>query len=64
MQNPQISFNPHLSVDCVVFGFDGSSLKVLLVKKDGDYSGENISHKHKLPGDLIIKMEDLQSWHC
>lgn len=26
--------NPSLSVDCVVFGFDGAALKVLLVERD------------------------------
>lgn len=59
MSNPQHSFNPHLSVDCVVFGFDGSSLKVLLIEKKLSDSQGEMTHKYKLPGDLIIKMEDL-----
>ena len=59
MQNPQQSFNPHLSVDCVVFGFDGTSLKVLLIEKELSDSHGDMSRKYKLPGDLIIKMEDL-----
>lgn len=59
MQKTLTTFNPHLSVDCVVFGFDGNSLKVLLVKKAENYNQENLSRNHKLPGDLIIKMEDL-----
>ena len=28
--------NNHISVDCVVIGFDGEQLKVLLVKRIGD----------------------------
>ena len=46
-------FNPHISVDCVVFGFDDEELKVLLVKRD------SASEKYKLPGDLIVKKEIL-----
>ncbi len=59
MKEPLTSFNPHLSVDCVVFGFDGNSLKVLLVEKVADNHAKHIPRKHKLPGDLIIRMEDL-----
>jgi len=32
MQN---RLNPHISVDCVVFGFDFRQLSVLLVKRQG-----------------------------
>lgn len=32
MSNENI-YNPHVSVDCVVFGFDGEKLKVLLVER-------------------------------
>ncbi|RYG05514.1 MAG: NUDIX hydrolase [Chitinophagaceae bacterium] len=43
---------PHISVDCVVFGFHASSLKVLLVKmKDGPWG---------LPGGYLRKTEDLE----
>lgn len=52
-------FNPHLSVDCVVFGFDGHALKVLLVEQDGFHVPAGKNKKFKLPGDLIIEMEDL-----
>ena len=50
-------YNPHISVDCVVFGFDGAELKVLLINKDSSNNGDL---KFKLPGDLIIKKEVLQ----
>ena len=46
--------NPSLSVDCVVFGFDGAALKVLLVERDFvNPAGERI-HDFKLPGSLIF----------
>lgn len=61
MQNPEVSFNPHLSVDCVVFGFDGTSLKVLLIEKETDSNDDQTPGKYKLPGDLIIRMEDLHT---
>ena len=50
--------NNHISVDCVVFGFDGEHLKVLLVKRVGEESGE-VFHDMKLPGSLIYQDEDL-----
>jgi hypothetical protein len=59
MNAQQINFNPHLSVDCVIFGFDGIKLKVLLVKQKEFLSGEVIRRKYKLPGDLIHLREDL-----
>lgn len=46
--------NHHISVDCVVVGFDGRQLKVLLVKRDTD-----LLHDMKLPGSLIYEDEDL-----
>jgi 8-oxo-dGTP diphosphatase len=50
-------YNPHISVDCTVFGFDNEILKVLLVKRDPKDQNEKV---YKLPGDLIIKKEGLQ----
>ena len=50
--------NNHISVDCVVFGFDGEQLKVLLVKRAGEDNGE-VYHDMKLPGSLIYMDEDL-----
>lgn len=50
--------NNHISVDCVVIGFDGKQLKVLLVKRMGEEEGE-IFHDMKLPGSLIYMDEDL-----
>ena len=50
--------NNHISVDCVVIGFDGEQLKVLLVKRAGEDNGE-VYHDMKLPGSLIYMDEDL-----
>ena len=38
MQNVVRTINPHISVDCVIFGFSTSQLKVLLIQRD--YSDE------------------------
>ncbi len=53
------ALNPHISVDCVIFGFDNSRLKVLLVKRDMAVNTSKNASKLKLPGDLIIKREAL-----
>lgn len=50
--------NNHISVDCVVLGFDGERLKVLLIKRVGVDRGE-VYHDMKLPGSLIYMDENL-----
>ena len=50
--------NNHISVDCVVFGFDGTDLRVLLVKRSGSDDGGDYNDM-KLPGSLIYRDEDL-----
>ena len=46
-----------VSVDCVVFGFDGEDIKVLLIER-----GENpFKDKWALPGNLLAPNEDLSS---
>ena len=55
----KIQSNPNVSVDCVVFGFDGADLKVLLVKR---HKRDNLDIQDDtlvLPGDLINDNEDL-----
>ena len=49
---------PNISVDCVVFGFDGEKLKVLLIERRIKENHENYNDK-KLPGSLLLKDEDL-----
>ena len=58
MDEKQQLANNHISVDCVVIGFDGEQLKVLLIKRAGEENGE-IFHDMKLPGSLIYMDEDL-----
>lgn len=48
--------NPNVSVDCVVFGFDTQSLKVLLIEQK-PVEGKP-GHK-ALPGDLVLNDESL-----
>lgn len=48
----------HISVDCVVMGFDGKKLHVLLIKRTMELDGETV-HDMKLPGDLIYVDENL-----
>jgi ADP-ribose pyrophosphatase YjhB (NUDIX family) len=57
------SLNPHISVDCVIFGFDETQLKVLLIER-GDLNSENLEAGKaslKLPGSLINDTEDLDT---
>jgi ADP-ribose pyrophosphatase YjhB (NUDIX family) len=51
-------YNPHVSVDCVVFGFDGDQLKVLLIERSITERNELYNDK-KLPGSIILNDEDL-----
>lgn len=62
MDNEMV-YKPEVSVDCVVFGFDGNRLKVLLVQRNG-YDPKNGSdgyNNRKLPGSIILPHEDLDS---
>lgn len=55
-----MNLNPHISVDCVIFGFDDGNLKVLLIEREKISDG-NGGHKLKLPGSLISENEDLDT---
>ncbi|MDR0972402.1 MAG: NUDIX hydrolase, partial [Prevotellaceae bacterium] len=52
--------NNHISVDCVVFGFDGSDLNALLIQRKGEHNGYQYEDM-KLPGRLIYQDEDLDA---
>ena len=47
--------NPNVSVDCVVFGFDGDGLNVLLIEQ------KDVGQRMRLalPGDLVLDEESL-----
>lgn len=55
------NLNPHVSVDCVVFGFDAGKLKVLLIEREKLQSISFQGHRLKLPGSLISESEDLDA---
>ena len=54
------NLNPHVSVDCVVFGFEFGKLDVLLIERNIKFEGEEFKDL-KLPGDLVRKDEDLDT---
>lgn len=58
-----MKLNPHISVDCVIFGFDGRSLKTLLIKRrfKAERESDTDNTDLKLPGDFITDEEDLNS---
>jgi 8-oxo-dGTP diphosphatase len=55
--------NPHVSVDCVIFGFDFQELNVLLIEREEGYIEGNDIHTKRgalaLPGDHIREDEKL-----
>lgn len=56
----EIRLNPNVSVDCVIFGFDGEKLKVLLIDRGQDINGPHEGDKvYALPGNLIREDENL-----
>ncbi len=52
------NINLHVSVDCVLIGFDGEHFSVLLVKQLDNQKDEGMNNM-KLPGSLIYDDEDL-----
>ena len=54
----KLNFDPHISVDCVILGYDGEKLQVLLSNKGSEAPGEQYSST-KLPGRLLHIDEDL-----
>lgn len=51
------SFYPHVSVDCVLLGYNGDSLQVLLLEKNF-VENNALYNGMKLPGRLIYNNED------
>lgn len=52
------TFNPHVSVDCVILGYDGESLQVLLSRQSTENPATECNTV-KLPGRLIYADESL-----
>ncbi len=59
-ENINSKLNFHVSVDCVVFGFEFGKLNVLLLERKMNYEGQEFKDL-KLPGDLVRKDEDLDT---
>ena len=55
-----LTYNPHVSIDCVIFGFDGERLKVLLIERTINEVNGYYSDK-KLPGSIIYEDEGLDT---
>ena len=51
--------NPYVSVDCVLLGFDGTQLNVLVVRQKEGGHDDNSTNNYKLPGSLIYMDENL-----
>lgn len=58
MNQDALNFDPHVSVDCVILGYDGESLQVLLSRR-GSEAPEEQYNNLKLPGRLLHTNEDL-----
>jgi ADP-ribose pyrophosphatase YjhB (NUDIX family) len=50
-------YNPYVSVDCVVFGFDGKELNVLLIERHIQEKNSDYNDK-KIPGSIIYMDEN------
>lgn len=57
--NIQKKLNPNVSVDCVIFGFDGDTLRVLLIDRGQFVKNSSFEKIYALPGDLIRDDEPL-----
>lgn len=53
------NLNPSISVDIVVFGFDGEHLKILLTERSKTDASNKVAYK--LPGSMISDTEDLDT---
>ncbi len=52
--------NPHVSVDCVIFGYAEQQLKLLLIRRTLQLAKQDASDRFMaLPGDLVLEDEDL-----
>lgn len=58
-----VQINSAISVDCAIFGFDGTDIKVLLVKRRAADSSDD-EKELKLPGAMILEHETLEEAAC
>lgn len=55
--NASGGINPYVSVDCVIFGFEEQTLKVLLIERVQP-EPSSMDRSMAIPGDLIFQTED------
>jgi hypothetical protein len=65
-ESNKVNLNLHVSVDCVIFGYDSNELKVLIVeRKHSEQNGKGQPPNPKpdiaLPGNLVRDDEDLDT---
>ncbi len=53
------NLNPHVSVDCVIFGYAEQQLKLLLIRRSLPAAEQDADRFLALPGDLVLEDEDL-----
>lgn len=58
LEEKDLVIDVHVSVDCVLIGFDGEQFRVLLVRQMGKQTDGEVNDM-KLPGSLIYADEDL-----
>ncbi len=56
------SLNPHVSTDCVIFGFSQETLRLLLIRRNIPNRLTEVNDVHyALPGDLVKDDENLDT---
>lgn len=55
------NLNPYISADCVIFGFDNLSLKVLLFDRSATGTNTLTNNVLKLPGNMVFNDEDVDN---
>jgi len=49
----------NVSVDCVIFGWDGEHLNVLLIEQKRAKKNQHLGPRYAIPGDLVLENEGL-----
>ncbi len=49
----------NVSVDCVIFGWDGEHLNVLLIEQKRAKKNKHLGPRYAIPGDLVLENEGL-----
>ena len=58
----QKKINPHITVDCVIFGFDFKELKMLMIQREFKNNHNEVEYRdYKFPGNFVWDDEDLDT---